>query len=150
MIRIIFVCHGNICRSPMAEYIMKHIVSLAGYSDRFEIASAAATTEEIGSDIYPPAKQELRKHNIPFERRRARLLRHDEYSRWDYVIAMDWENLEDIAYIFGHDHTDNVKLLMSFTGENRAVADPWYTRDFDAAYRDIYAGCSALLEECIS
>ncbi len=145
--RIIFVCHGNICRSPMAEFIMKYLVHNAGLEDGFMIASAAATSEETGNDMYPPAKSELKRHGIPFEHRHARKLRHDEYSGWDYIIAMDRENLYDIADIVGKDDGHKVRLLLSFTGENREVSDPWYTRDFASAYDDIYRGCEALLNE---
>lgn len=126
---------------------MKDIVNHAECSEKFLISSAAATTEELGNDIYPNAKAELRKHKIPFERRRARQIKRSEYSDWDYIIAMDKENLADIAYIMGSDLEHKVKLLMSFTGENRSVSDPWYTRDFSVAYNDIYLGCAALFRE---
>lgn len=144
MIRILFICHGNICRSPMAEFIMKDIVKREGCEDKFIISSAAATTEEIGSDMYPPAKAELRKHGIPFTRRQARKVRRDELDDWDYFIVMDCENMGDVAEILGT--RKKVKYLLSFTGENRDVSDPWYTRDFASAYNDIYRGCMALFE----
>jgi len=124
-VKIIFVCHGNICHSPMAEFIMKHLVKQAGVSERFTISSAATTTEELGNDIYPNAKAELKRHGIPFEHRRARQIRSDE--DWDLIITMDHENLNDIKSIAPE---KTVKLLMSFAGEDRAVSDPWYTRDF--------------------
>lgn len=145
MIRILFVCHGNICRSPMAEFIMKYLVSEAGHSKDFLISSAATTTDDIGTDIYPNAKSELKKHGIPFERRQARQIKSSDYKDWDYIIAMDEENLIDIACIVGHDPKKKVRLLMSFTGEEKDVSDPWYTRDFLKAYNDIYKGCEALL-----
>ena len=131
-IRILFVCHGNICRSPMAEFIMKHLVLEAGISEKFLIDSAATTTEELGSDIYPNAKAELKRHGIPFERRHARQIRAGDYNDWDLIIAMDEENVSDILYVFKHDSENKVRLLMSFTGEceARSVSDPWYTRDF--------------------
>ena len=138
--KILFVCHGNICRSPMAEFIMKHLVKQAGVSERFTISSAATTTEELGNDIYPNAKAELKRHGIPFEHRRARQIRSDE--DWDLIIAMDHENLNDIRNIYPE---KKVKLLMSFAGEDRAVSDPWYTRDFARAYNDIHRGCEELL-----
>ena len=147
MIRILFVCHGNICRSPMAEFIMKDRVRRAGCEEKFLIASAATTTEDLGSDMYPLAKEELRKHCIPFERRQARQLRRGEYGFWYYIVAMDGENLVDIPELLGEDTEGKGQLLMSFTGERMAVSDPWYTRDFAAAYRDISAGCEALLKE---
>ena len=143
--RILFVCHGNICRSPMAEFIMKHLVSEAGRSKDFIISSAATTTDDIGADIYPNAKAELKRHGIPFEHRRARQIKSSDYNDWDYIIAMDQENLDDISYIVGHDPEKKVWLLMSFTDESRSVSDPWYTRDFFKAYKDIYLGCEALL-----
>lgn len=149
MIRILFVCHGNICRSPMAEFIMKDSVRRAGCEEKFLIASAATTTDDLGSDMYPMAKEELRKHGIPFERRRARQLRRVEYADWDYIVAMDGENLVDIPELLGPDTEHKVRLLLSFAGENRPVSDPWYTRDFAAAYRDISLGCEALLEEAL-
>ena len=147
MIRILFVCHGNICRSPMAEFVMKDRVRRAGYEEKFLIASAATTTDDLGSDMYPMAKEELRKHGIPFEPRQARQLRRGEYEYWDYIVAMDGENLADIPELLGPDMEHKVHLLLSFAGERRAVFDPWYTRDFAAAYRDISAGCEALLKE---
>ncbi|MCR4819259.1 MAG: low molecular weight phosphotyrosine protein phosphatase, partial [Fretibacterium sp.] len=147
LIRILFVCHGNICRSPMAEFMMKDRVHKAGYDEKFLIASAAATTDDLGSDMYPMAKSELRKHGIPFEPRQARLLRRGEYECWDYIVAMDEENLSDIARLLGPDTEHKVHLLLSFAGEKRSVADPWYTRNFDAAYRDIALGCAAMLKE---
>ncbi len=145
-IRILFVCHGNICRSPMAEFIMKHLVLEAGVSEKFLIDSAATTTDDIGADIYPNAKAELKRHGIPFEKRRARQIRAGDYNDWDLIIAMDQENLDDILYVVGHDPDKKVRLLMSFADENRSVSDPWYTRDFFKAYNDIYQGCEALLD----
>lgn len=147
MVKILFVCHGNICRSPMAEFIMKKLVKDAGYEDDFLISSAATSNEEIGNDIYPQAKAALQHYKIPFEHHRARRIRRNEYSDWDYIIAMDEENLENISYIIGSDDEKKIRLLLSFTGEDRSVADPWYTRDFEKAYKDIYRGCEALLIE---
>ncbi len=146
MIRILFVCHGNICRSPMAEFVMKDMARQAGCADRFVIASAATSTDDLDSDMYPHAKEELRKHGIPFERRQARQLWHGEYGDWDYIVAMDGENLGDIPDRLGADPEHKVRLLLSFAGEERSVSDPWYTRDFETAYRDISMGCKALLE----
>ena len=150
MIRILFVCHGNICRSPMAEFVMKEMVRRAGCSERFVIASAATTTDDLGSDMYHDAKEELKKHGIPFERRRARQLRCDEYANWDYIVAMDGENLADIPVLLGSDPKHKVRLLLSFTGKEQPVSDPWYTRDFETAYRDISTGCKALLKEVLA
>ena len=145
-IRILFVCHGNICRSPMAEFVMKDMARRAGCAARFVIASAATSTDDLGSDMYPAAKEELQKHGIPFERRQARQLRRGETADWDYIVAMDGENLGDIPALLGPDPEHKVRLLLSFAGEERPVSDPWYTRDFVTAYRDISMGCKALLE----
>ena len=133
----------------MAEFIMKYLVQQAGLEDQFVISSAATTTEALGSDIYPNAKAELKLHGIPFERRRARQINSSDYADWDYIIAMDQENLIDINYVVGHDPKKKVRLLMSFTGENRSVSDPWYTRDFAKAYNDIKLGCEALLKSLV-
>ena len=129
----------------MAEFIMKYLVQQARLEDQFIISSAATTTEELGNDMYPNAKAELKLHGIPFERRRARQIKSSDYEDWDFIIAMDQENLSDINYVVGHDPKKKVRLLMSFTGENKSVSDPWYTRDFAKAYNDIYKGCEALL-----
>ena len=146
LIKILFVCHGNICRSPMAEFIMKYLVKESGNEEKFFIASAATTNDEIGNDIYPNARAELKKNSIPFERRQARKINRSEYSKWDYIIGMDNENIDDILYIMGGDPENKIKLLLSFTGKNKEVSDPWYTRNFVLAYSDIYEGCEALLE----
>ncbi|MBQ7561988.1 MAG: low molecular weight phosphotyrosine protein phosphatase [Synergistaceae bacterium] len=146
LIKILFVCHGNICRSPMAEFIMKYLVKESGQEGNFFISSAAATNDDTGSDIYPNARTELIKHNIPFESRHARKIKRGEYSQWDYIIGMDNENIDDILYIMGGDKDNKVKLLLEFTGENKEVSDPWYTRNFALAYSEIYRGCGALLK----
>ena len=131
----------------MAEFIMKHLVQQAGLEDQFVISSAATSTEELGNDMYPNAKAELKLHGIPFERRRARQIKSKDYEDWDFIIAMDQANLSNIRYVVGHDPKKKVRLLMSFTdaGENRSISDPWYTRDFARAYNDIYQGCESLL-----
>lgn len=147
MVKILFVCHGNICRSPMAEFIMKELARRNNLEDKFLISSAAATDDAIGCDMYPNAKHELKLHSIPFEKRRARLINQDDYAKWDYIIAMDKENLSDIRYVIKSDPENKIRLLMSFTGEDREVSDPWYTRDFGRAYSDIYEGCQAFLRQ---
>ena len=146
LIKILFVCHGNICRSPMAEFIMKYLVKESGNEEKFFIESAATTNDEIGNDIYPNAKSELKKNSIPFERRQARKIKRSDYSKWDYIICVDNENLDDILYIMGGDEDNKVKLLLDFTGEHKEVSDPWYTRNFALAYSEIYRGCKALLK----
>lgn len=149
MIRILFVCHGNICRSPMAEMIMKSMVEEKGLSDRFEIASCATSSEELDNPIYPPARKVLEKHGIHCEKRHARRMTLDDYSEYDMIIAMDRQNIRNMKGRVGDDPERKVRLLMEFAGNGSDVADPWYTGDFDATYRDISVGCSSLLDEII-
>ncbi len=146
-IHIIFVCHGNICRSPMAEFIMKDLVTKNHVAHRFVITSAAATREEIGCDMYPPAKRMLTAKGVPFAKHAAHLFTKEEYKEADYVIAMDSENLEDLHYLTGGDPQKKVSLLLSHAGRKGEVADPWYTGDFEETYRDIILGCRGLLKE---
>ena len=130
----------------MAEFIMKYLVKQAGVAEQFIISSAATTTEELGNDMYPNAKAELKLHRIPFSKRQARQINNSDYEKWDLIIAMDRENLSDINHVVGNDPLKKVRLLMSFAGEeNRSVSDPWYTRDFARAYNDIHRGCEGLL-----
>ena len=147
MMKILFVCHGNICRSPMAEFVMKSLVEKAGLEGQFTIASAATSCEEIGNPVYPPARRELARHGISCAGKTARRLEREDYDRWDYLIGMDRYNLRNMERMLGGDPQGKIHLLLSFAGENREVADPWYTGDFDTAYRDIVAGCAALLDQ---
>ena len=142
MKKILFICHGNICRSPMAEFIFKKMVKDAGRELEYVIASAATSREEIGNDIYPPAKRELTRRGVPFERRGARQVTKEEYKSWDKFICMDGNNLRNIMRIFGSDPENKVSMLL-----NRYVADPWYTDDFAQAFDDIYRGCAELLKK---
>jgi len=144
--RILFVCHGNICRSPMAEFIMKDLVSRKGVSDDFYIESCATSTEELGNDIYPPAKRCLQAHGVPFERRRARQMTAADYQRFDMIIAMDSNNLYNMRRFVNGDPEKKVSLMMSHCGKDRDVADPWYTGDFERTFDDITEACEALLE----
>ena len=146
MTSVLFVCHGNICRSPMAEFIMKDLVEKAGLADRFEIASAATSTEELGNPVYPPVRAVLAEHGIGCGGHAARQLTRADYGRWDLLVGMDRANLRNMARICGGDPDGKLRLLMEYAGEpDREVADPWYTRDFQAAWRDISAGCRGLL-----
>ena len=145
MTKILFVCHGNICRSPMAEYVFAELARRAGREDEFAVASAATSREEIGNDMYPPAKACLRAHGIPFSRRRARQVTSADYDAYDLLIIMEEYNRRNLRRILPDDPMNKVRTLMSFTGSDRDVADPWYTDDFETAYDDILRGCTALL-----
>ena len=147
MTKILFVCHGNICRSPMAEFVMKDLVRKAGMDDRFFIHSMAATREELGNDMYPPAKRKLREKGIPFTPRKAAMMTREEYSRYDHIIGMDEENLDDMRWISGGDPEGKISLLLDWTDHPRDVADPWYTGRFEDTYRDVLEGCTALLSK---
>lgn len=146
MIKLLFVCHGNICRSPMAEFVMKDIVAKAGLSERFEIASAATSTEEIGNPIYPHAKRKLNEHGISCAGHRARQLTKADYGYYDLLIGMDQANLRNMHRICGGGCAGKIHLLLEYAGRPGDVADPWYTRDFEATWRDVEDGCRGLLE----
>lgn len=141
MTKILFVCHGNICRSPCAEFVMKELVKQANREDDFEIASAATSTEELGNPVYPPMRDLLSKKGIDTTGKRARQMTRSDYEYYDLIILMDHYNLRNIRYIIGEDDQNKVRLLL-----NRDVSDPWYTRDFTKAYDDVLEGCTALLE----
>ena len=147
MKKVLFVCLGNICRSPMAEFIFKDMVKQAGLEKDFYIESAATSDEEWGNDVYPMAKQKLYEEGIPFNKRRARQMTRADYDKFDLICAMDLSNLRNIDRITGGDPEGKVSLLLDWAGEHRSISDPWYTRDFDAAYNDIVRGCEALLEK---
>lgn len=146
MTHILFVCHGNICRSPMAEFIMKALIRKAGCEKEITVDSVAATTEEIGNDMYPPAKRMLAKKGIPFSPRRARLITASDYARADYILCMDEENLTDLARLTCGNPEKKVSLLLSWARRRAEVADPWYTGNFEETYEDILEGCEALLK----
>lgn len=147
MIKILFICHGNICRSPMAEFVMRDMVNKAGLSDKFEIASAATSTEEIGNSVYPPVKRLLADNGISCDGKTARQLTKKDYDNYDLLIGMDGANYRNINRICGGDKQNKIHLLMDFTGSPHDVADPWYTRNFDATWNDINEGCKALLDK---
>ena len=145
MTRVLFVCHGNICRSPMAEFVMKDMVEKAGLSKEIHVASAATTTDGIGNPVYPPARRKLAEHGIGCEGKTARQMRWPDYERYDLIIGMDQENLRDLRCICLDDPEGKIHLLMDYTDRPGDVADPWYTRDFEATWRDVEEGCRALL-----
>lgn len=147
MIKILFICHGNICRSPMAEFIMKDLLQKAGLADRVHVASAATSTEEIGNPVYPPARRELAKHGICCDGKIARQMTRQDYDTFDYLIAMDRNNLRNMQRFVGNDPQGKVSLLLSHTSRPGDVADPWYTGDFTSTWNDILLGCQALLRE---
>lgn len=154
MTKIMFVCHGNICRSPMAEFIFKKLVDDKGLSSEFVIKSSATSTEEIirgiGNPIYPPAARELHRHSIPYTDRRATQLSINDLDKYDLFIGMDSANIRNINRILGEGAKEKIFRLMDFTSRGGDVADPWYSDRFDIAYRDIYDGCSALLNKLIT
>ena len=142
MIKIMFVCHGNICRSTMAEFVMKDLVRRAGLADKFIINSSATSREEIGSDIHYGTKAKLREKGIPYTKRKAVQMTKADYDMYDYIIVMDNNNLYNLKYIIGEDTEHKVYKMMSFVGD---VKDPWYTGNFDETFVDIDRGCRALL-----
>ncbi len=145
MIRILFVCHGNICRSPMAEFVMKKLVKDAGLQDRFEIASAATSREEIGNPVYPPARSELARHGISCKGHAARQMTRADYDYYDYLVAMEPYNIRNMLRICD-DPDGKMRLLMSFAGSDEPIDDPWYTGRFAEVYDQIETGCRAMLE----
>ena len=145
MIKILFVCHGNICRSPMAEFVMKDIVKKEGIPEKFEIASAATSTEEIGSKVYPPARKILAENNISCEGKTARQITTDDYLYYDYIVAMDNRNIRNLSPFVGDDSENKVSLLMDYTSCPGDVLDPWYTGDFETTFKDVEKGCRGLL-----
>ena len=149
MIRILFVCHGNICRSPMAEFIFKDMAEKRGIAHRVTVASRATSTEEIwggvGNPVYPPAKEELKRHGLSCEGKRAVQLKASDYGEYDYLIGMDGRNLTNMRRMLGDDPAKKLSLLMDYTTRPGDVADPWYSDRFDIAYRDICEGCEGLM-----
>lgn len=146
MKKILFVCHGNICRSPMAEFVMKDLVQKAGLTDHFYIESAATSTEEIGNEVYPPAKRKLAEHSISCKGKTARQMTRSDYQRFDLLIGMDDWNIRNMTRIAGGDPEGKIHKLLDYTARKGDVADPWYTGDFDATWRDVTEGCRELLK----
>ena len=145
MIRILFICHGNICRSTAAHMILQKMVLEAGYGDEFLIDSAATSTEELGNEVYPPARRKLAEHGIGCKGKRARQMTRSDYDRFDLLIGMDQWNIRNMTRICGGDPDGKIRMLMSYTSRPGEVADPWYTGNFDATYDDVLEGCTALL-----
>ena len=147
MIKILFVCHGNICRSPMAEFVMKHMVKEARLESQFHIESAATSREELGNPVYPPARKKLSEHGIDCTGKTARQLRSRDYHDYDLLIGMDHANLHNMQRICGGDPDGKIHLLLDYTSRPGDVADPWYTGDFDATWRDVEEGCQGILDQ---
>ena len=150
MIKILFVCHGNICRSPMAEFVMKDMLSKTGREYEFEVASAATSTEEIwngiGNPVYPPVKKLLAKKGINCDGKRARQITKADYEYFDLLIGMDDFNIRNMYRIIGGDPEGKIKRLLDFTERPGEVADPWYSGDFETTYKDVCEGCEAILD----
>ena len=144
MKKILFVCLGNICRSPMAEFVFKDIVRKDGKERNFYIESAATSTEEVGSDMHYGTKEILDRYKIPYKKHTARQLKKEDYDKFDYIIGMDSGNIRGILRIVGEDNQNKVYKLLDFANENRDIADPWYTGNFKKTYDDILKGCMAL------
>ena len=145
MIKIMFVCLGNICRSPMAEFVLKEIVRKKGLEKEFLIKSSATSREEIGNDIHYGTADKLIQKGIPFEKRKATLLKREDYEKYDYIIGMEDKNIYNILKIVGEDKQEKVYKLLDFSDNSRDIADPWYTENFEITYNDILEGCNALL-----
>ena len=148
MIKILFICHGNICRSPMAEFIMKKLVKDKGLEEKFEIASAATSTEEIGNDIYPPAKSCLSAHGIPYTLHASTRIKESDLSYYDCIIAMEDYNIQNLRRVVGE--SDKYSLLLDYTDTPGNISDPWYSGDFETAYTEIDKGCKGLLKAILS
>ena len=146
MTKILFVCHGNICRSPMAEFVMKDMVRKAGLGKAFFIASAATSTEELGNPVYPPARRKLHQHGIDCAGKTARQMTRRDYEEYDLLVGMDGQNMRNMRRICGDDPDGKLHLLLDYTDRPGDVADPWYTGDFEATWRDVNAGCRGLLQ----
>ena len=149
MKKILFVCHGNICRSPMAEFVMKKMVRDAGAAEEFEIASAATSTEELGNGVYPPARRILNAHGIDCSGKYARQITMRDYEYYDLIIGMDNANMRNMKRFFGGDPSGKLRMLMDYTETPGEVADPWYSGDFEQTWQDVNAGCSGLLDDLL-
>lgn len=146
MIKIMFVCHGNICRSPMAEFVFKNMVENKGMLNKFYIASSATSAEESGNSVYPPARRKLMEHNIFCEGKHSVQFRKEDYKKYDYIVAMDQRNIANIFRIINEDSDKKVYKLLDFTNNSKDIADPWYSGDFDTTYDEICEGCKRLFD----
>ena len=147
MIKVLFICHGNICRSTMAEFVMKDLVEKAGLSDCIYIESAATSREELGNDTHHGTKKKLTEMGVPFTKRNARQVTKADYQDFDYLVIMDQENLRGLNRIIGNDSEGKVHKLLTFAGKSGDIADPWYTGNFDETWDDVLEGCTALLQK---
>lgn len=150
MTRILFVCHGNICRSPMAEFVMRDLVKKAGLEGQFHIESAATSTEEIGNPVHRGTQEKLRQAGISCAGKTARQLTRSDYAAYDYLIGMDTWNIRNMHRMLGGDPDKKIYKLLEFAGSTQDVADPWYTGDFETTYRDVVAGCQGLLSKIMN
>ncbi len=149
MVKILFVCHGNICRSPMAEFVMKDMVKKRGIEDEFFIASAATSTEEIGNGVHFGTRNKLKTYGISTEGKCAIQIKKSDYEKYDYIIGMDSYNIRNMRRIFPEDSENKIHLLLDFSDSPRDIADPWYTGNFDETYDDVFEGCTALLDKIL-
>ncbi len=147
MIKIMFICHGNICRSPMAEFVMRDMVKKAGLEEEISVSSSATSTEEIGNPVHPGTRKQLRQFGISTDGKYAVQLKKSDYEQYDYLIAMDTMNIRNILRIIGNDNETKLYKLLDFAGQDRDIADPWYTGNFEETYRDVVWGCEALMRE---
>ena len=149
MTKIMFVCHGNICRSPMAEFIFKDLIKKRGVAARFIVASCATSTEELGNPVYPPARAELARHGLDCSGKYAVQLKKSDYDNWDLFILMDDNNVRNMLRTIGTDPQNKMHKLLDYTSRGGNVADPWYYGNFDVTYADILEGCTALLDSLL-
>ena len=149
MIKVLFVCHGNICRSTMCEFVFKDMVNKRGLADSFYIASAATSREEIGNDTHYGTKRKLDEMGIPYTKRGAVQMTESDYNKFDFILGMDRHNMLNISRIIGSDPEGKVNRLLDFSSRPRDIADPWYTGNFDVTYNDVVEGCEALLQHIL-
>ena len=149
MIKVLFVCLGNICRSPMAEYVFKDMVKKKGLEKQFSIASSATSYEEVGNDMHYGTKDKLDEKGIPYTKHKARRIEKQDYEKYDYIIGMEESNIRNILRIVGNDKDNKIYKLLDFSKNPRDIADPWYTGNFDVTYDDVKEGCEALLQNCL-